>query len=181
MPNHPFNLLLGKNICLRPWVRGDEDALVKHANNFKIASYLTDAFPHPYTLQDAVSFLDKVIDQQPHQVFAIDLINEAIGAIGVFPQTGIHRKSAEIGYWLSELHWGKGFISESISLIIPYAFSTWDIHRLFARPFSNNPGSRKALEKTGFHLEAILKSSIMKNNQVLDECIYALIKSSFKI
>jgi RimJ/RimL family protein N-acetyltransferase len=172
-------LLTGNHIHLRPWKRGDEDDLVKHANNQNIASYLTDAFPHPYTLQDAVSFFDKVIDQRPIQVFAIGYQQEAIGAIGVFPQAGIHRKSAEIGYWLSELYWGRGFVSESISLMVPYAFATWDLNRLFARPFSNNPGSKKALEKSGFHLEAILQKSIIKNNKVLDECIYSLIKPAF--
>jgi ribosomal-protein-alanine N-acetyltransferase len=172
-------LLSGKHISLRPWRRGDEDDLVKHANNLNIASYLTDSFPHPYTLKEAVSFLDKVIDQHPVQVFAIQHSQGAIGAIGVFPQTGIHRKSAEIGYWLSEMHWGCGYVSEGLSLIIPYAFATWDIHRLFARPFSNNPGSQRVLEKSGFQLEAVLKNSIIKNNKVLDECIYSLIKPTF--
>jgi len=168
--------LKGKNVLLRAWSRGDEDALVRHANNLKIASYLTDAFPYPYTLHDAISFLDKVIVQNPVQVFAITYNQQPIGAIGLFPQTGIHRKSAELGYWLSESYWGKGYVSESIALVIPYAFAKWDIHRIFARPFSNNPGSRKALEKCGFILEAILKDSIVKNNIVLDECIYSLLK-----
>lgn len=170
--------LKGKQIILRPWQRGDEDALVKHANNPKIAGYLTDAFPHPYTLSDAVSFLDKVIHQKPVQVFAITLQQQAIGAIGIFPQTGIHRKNAELGYWISEQHWGKGMVSESVALILPYAFQTWDIHRIFARPFSNNPGSKRVLEKCGFRLEAVLKNSIIKNNLLLDECIYTLNKLS---
>lgn len=169
-------MLKGKQIILRPWERSDADALVKHANNPKIAAFLTDSFPHPYTLADAVNFLDKVIHQKPVQVFAITFERQPIGAIGVFPQTGIHCKSAELGYWISEMHWGKGWITESIRLVIPYAFSTWDIHRIFARPFSNNPGSRKALEKAGFHLEAMLKKSIFKNNLILDECIYTLHK-----
>lgn len=169
-------MLKGKQIILRPWERSDADALVRHANNPKIAAFLTDSFPHPYTLADAVNFLDKVIHQKPVQVFAITFERQAIGAIGLFPQTGIHCKSAELGYWIAEMHWGKGWITESIGLVIPYAFSTWDIHRIFARPFSNNPGSRKALEKAGFQLEAVLKKSILKNNCILDECIYTLHK-----
>ena len=33
---------------LRPWLPGDEESLVLHANNRNVWRNLRDAFPHPY-------------------------------------------------------------------------------------------------------------------------------------
>ena len=44
-----------KYFSLRPWHPDDAMALVKHANNPRIASNLRDGFPYPYTLSDAKS------------------------------------------------------------------------------------------------------------------------------
>ncbi|HMM12168.1 MAG TPA: hypothetical protein PKE03_08775 [Bacteroidales bacterium] len=34
---------------LRPWEDAGLDKLVRYANNPRVAAYLTDQFPHPYT------------------------------------------------------------------------------------------------------------------------------------
>jgi ribosomal-protein-alanine N-acetyltransferase len=39
---------------------------------------------------------------------------------------------------------------------------------------------RRALEKAGFRLEAVLKSSVIKNNIIEDSCIYAILKDEFE-
>ena len=41
------------DFILRPWTINDLDGLVQNANNWKIAKFLTDKFPFPYTLEDA--------------------------------------------------------------------------------------------------------------------------------
>jgi [ribosomal protein S5]-alanine N-acetyltransferase len=61
---------------------------------------------------------------------------------------------------------------EAIRRIVKYGFETFDIVRIFARPFSSNHGSQKVLEKAGFELEARLKNALYKNNELLDEMIY---------
>ena len=49
-----------KYFSLRPWHPDDAMALVKHANNPRIASNLRDGFPYPYTLFDAKKWLKMV-------------------------------------------------------------------------------------------------------------------------
>ena len=81
------------------------------------------------------------------ELFAIDVNGEAVGGIGLHPQTDIHRKNAELGYWLAEPFWGKGIVSKAILEIIEFGFKTYDIDRIFARPFGTNAASQKVLEK----------------------------------
>ncbi len=161
---------------LRDWDISDSDSLVRHANNYNVAKWLTNQFPYPYTENDAKAFIEAVASNNTSKVFAIEVDGEAVGSIGIFPQSDIHKKSAEIGYWLSEKYWGNGIISNAIENIVNYGFNTFDIVRIYARPFSTNKGSQRVLEKAGFLLEARLKNALYKNGEYLDEFIYSKLK-----
>lgn len=161
------------NYFLRKWQESDLKCLVKYANNYNISKFLTNGFPHPYTEQDGKAFIASVINDNPVKIFAIDIKGEAAGSIGIFPQTGIHCKNAEIGYWLAEVYWGYGIMPRAIKQIVEYGFKTFDIDRIFARPFGTNVKSQKVLEKAGFELEARLENVLFKEEQFIDELIYA--------
>ena len=68
---------------IRDWARGDAGSIVRYANNRKIAVWLRDRFPFPYTASDAKVFLARVAQQNPRTVFAIATQSEAIGGIEV--------------------------------------------------------------------------------------------------
>ena len=159
---------------LRPWSINDLDSLVKNANNFNIAKFLTDAFPHPYTHENGKAFIEFATKDDPIHIFAIDIDKEASGGIGIHPQTDIHRKNAELGYWLAEKYWGNGIITNAIMEIVKFAFDSYDIERIFARPFGTNIPSQKVLEKSGFKLEGRFEKTYFKNGEFLDELIYAI-------
>lgn len=165
------------NFTIRAWNINDLDNLVKHANNPNISKFMTDGFPYPYTKEHGEKFIEMAVSHHPTRLFAIIVDNEAVGGIGIHPQTDIMRKNAELGYWLSEDHWGKGIISNAIKEMVTYAFENFEITRIYARPFGNNIASQKALQKAGLQLEARLKNTIYKNNEYLDELIFSIRKS----
>lgn len=41
---------------------------------------------------------------------------------------------------------------------------------------ARNTGSRRVLEKAGFTLEGVLRQSVCKDGEILDSCLYALVK-----
>jgi [ribosomal protein S5]-alanine N-acetyltransferase len=82
---------------------------------------LRDEFPHPYSLDDALAYIEAVKDSQTN--FCILYNMEPIGDIHLELQADILRKSVVLGYWLAEPCWGKGFMTSAISRIIEYAFS----------------------------------------------------------
>ena len=164
------------DIKLRKWSDADLDSLVKYANNKNIAKWLTNGFPNPYSYEDGKAFLSMIANDNPTKVFAIEVNEEAVGSIGIFPQLDIHEKNAEMGYWLAEKYWGQGIISQAIKEIVEYGFKTFNIVRIYARPFSTNLQSQRVLEKAGFTLEAKLKNAIFKNKEFCDELIYVKFK-----
>ena len=96
------------DLQIRSWRKSDLDALLRHANNAKIAANLRDQFPHPYTRRDAIDYLDFVRDQRPERAFAVQHSGEAIGGLGFQIGVDIGRVSAEVGYWISEALLGPG-------------------------------------------------------------------------
>ncbi len=163
---------------LRPFNLNDIESLALNANNIKIAKFMTDAFPHPYSKADAENFIRFATKDDPIHIFAIDIDGEACGGIGIHPQSDIMRKNAELGYWLAEHHWDKHIISRAIPQMIEFAWKTYDIDRIYARPFGNNPASQRVLEKSGFKLEGRFERNILKNGERLDELVYAIRRSS---
>jgi RimJ/RimL family protein N-acetyltransferase len=149
------------------------ESLVENANNINIARYMTDAFPHPYTADNAKAFINFATTHPTSKLFAIDIDGKAVGGIGLHPQTDIMRMNAELGYWLGENYWGKGIITQAIKDMVEYGFSNLNITRIYARPFHTNMASQRVLEKTGFLLEARLEKTIYKNGEYLDELIYS--------
>lgn len=158
---------------LRPWHQNDLTDLVKYANNPAIARFMTNQFPHPYTEEAGINFINFATKDHPVHIFAIEIEGHAAGGIGIHPQSDIQQKNAELGYWLAEPYWGKGIMTSAIKEMTQFAFEQYDITRLFARPFGSNTGSQKALEKAGFTLEARIANSLYKNGEYQDELIYA--------
>lgn len=162
------------DFLLRPWHINDVQSLVQNANNFNIAKFMTDMFPHPYNEQDARNFIEVATKDDPVNIFAIEVDGRAVGGIGIHPQWDVNRKNAELGYWLGEEYWGLGIITNAVKQIVDFAFGTYDITRVYARPFGNNIASQKVLQKAGFTLEAKIEKGIFKNNEFVDELIYAV-------
>ncbi len=157
---------------LRNWTSNDAESLVRHADNPRIAAMMRDAFPSPYTLADARRFIALAMDTPSHLYLAIDVGGEPVGGIGVRPLDDVHHRTAEIGYWLSESFRGRGIVTDAVRALVPVAFAAFDIVRLEARIFSNNPASMRVLEKCGFTREAVHRKAIIKNGAVLDEVVY---------
>jgi [ribosomal protein S5]-alanine N-acetyltransferase len=157
---------------LRSWHVTDAQSLLENANNFKIAQYLTNKFPYPYTIDAAYNFIAFATKDTPIHIFAIEVNGKAIGGIGLHPQDDIMCKNMELGYWIGEPFWGNGIITKAIAEIVKWGFSNYDINRIFATCFSTNIASQKVLLKNGFVLEATIPQSIFKNNAMYDALIF---------
>jgi ribosomal-protein-alanine N-acetyltransferase len=98
----------GSRFTLRHWQLANAQALKKHADNPKVPAYLLDRFPSPYTLADAVAFIDTMINHLTNTNCAIEINGEVAGGIGLEFRTDIYSRSPLIGYWLGEQYWGSG-------------------------------------------------------------------------
>jgi len=160
---------------IRCWEKSDAESLVKYADNRKIWLNLRDIFPHPYSRDDAQHWIDFCLSQEPVRNFAITAADDAIGGIGLVFGEDVHCQTAELGYWLGEPFWGRGIMSRAVTSFTEYAFKKFQLKRIFAEPFASNQASRRVLEKAGYTLEGVMKKSVFKNGQILDQALYAVV------
>lgn len=166
------------NCEIRDWKLEDSTRLSELLSNKKILDNLRDGLPYPYTVKDAEEYIIAMLaaDRTKLYAFAITVDDKVIGSIGVFRCDNIHFRTAEMGYYIGEAYWGKGFGTNAVKQTCKYIFEHTDIIRIFAEPFAYNTASCRVLEKSGFQLEGILHSNAVKNGNILDMKMYALVK-----
>ena len=161
---------------VRPWADADRAALVRHANDREVWRNLRDRFPHPYTPEAAEQWLAYLAPTDPLTHFAIEVDGEAAGGVGFEIGQDVHRRSAEIGYWLGRAVWGRGIATEALRAVTAWAFAHHDLVRLQACVFEWNPASERVLEKAGYVREATLKQAVSKDDATIDMLIYAMLR-----
>jgi len=170
--------ILAKDVLvLRELRDSDKIRLAELCNNRKVWDNLRDTIPFPYTENDAEFFINLCKNQSPAINFAIEYQSELVGVIGLVVQTDVYKLSAEAGYWIGEPYWGKGIATSALKLIVGYAFNELQLVRVYSGVFDYNKASQRVLEKAGFQLEGILRSSVFKNQRLIDEYRYAIINS----
>ncbi len=173
--NHYCMLSCG-NIILRRLEDNDKEALAQLANNKKIWDNMRDYLPHPYTIDDAVFFINLTKQENPQMSFAIEFDGNFCGMVGLIPQQDVYKRTAEIGYWLGEPFWNKGIITTAVRLITDYGFNEVDFIRIHTGVFEYNIGSMKVLEKNGYKKDCVFEKSIIKNGQIWNEHRYSNVK-----
>jgi len=135
-----------KRLVLRAPIRGDVPDLVRLADNKNIASRLA-RMPNPYTRADAVGFIEIMAVRADERPYAITLDGRLIGVVGFSFQEG---SPPELGFWLGEPYWGKGYMSEAARALVDAAQRTHYYDKISAKALVSNEASLKVLAKLGF-------------------------------
>lgn len=80
-----------------------------------------------------------------------------------------------IGYWMGERHAGQGHMFGALKLVIPYIFSSLQLHRIEAACIPDNTRSIRLLEKAGFRQEGYLREYLKINGEWRDHVMFSLL------
>ena len=134
------------NLLLRPGWSCDAPALAKAMGSKRIVANLASA-PWPYGLEQAQAFLAKLEAMPlPNMLITLRTSAEVIGVVGFgYAPSG----EIELGYWIAEDHWGRGYATEAARAALDIA-KTLGWSRIEAGHYLDNPASGRVLEKLGF-------------------------------
>ena len=160
----------------------DIPLLLEYAKNPVISRNLL-TFPYPYHERDAIWWINSA--NEGHQsgnefIFAIrDKETESfMGGIGLHLDKS--NNQAEVGYWLGEPHWGKGYATEGTREMVRFGFETLGLNRITSSHYEYNPASGKVIEKSGLLKEGVRKEHIKKEDGYYDLHIYGLTRSQYE-
>lgn len=133
-------------LTLRAPNMADAPALHQLANNKYIHDMLA-RLPHPYTRAHAVDFITNLARAKDEHAYAI--ITENDDFIGVIGWHLDRELGLELGYWLGQPYWGKGYATEVANALVQEAIDA-GFNELFSSAKYQNAGSIGVLQKAGF-------------------------------
>ena len=139
--------LATERLCLRRPNDKDVEAIVGIVGDWEVARRLARV-PHPYGPADARFFLEQVVPAEWVWAMTLQGDDTLLGTIGLTPEDGVDR--AELGYWLSPAHWGRGITTEAARAVVSFGFECVGLPVLTSGYFEDNPASGQVLRKLGF-------------------------------
>jgi [ribosomal protein S5]-alanine N-acetyltransferase len=164
-----------RQAVIRSWREEDAASMAAHFNSRAIWRNLRDEFPHPYTLDIARERLARKLARPAGSDLAIEVDGQAVGSIGLTLQDDVYRRTASIMYYLGERYWGRGIMTEAVRAFTEHAFRTFDLTRIEARVFASNRASARVLERNGYTFEGRFRDQIVKDGELLDGLLYAIL------
>ena len=177
----PF--LVGERIYLRPLDESDiTEENIEWLNDTETTRFLemTGAFPATYDTMK--QWLEKYENSTTNLAFALvhKSTDRHIGNIALTDINWIHR-TAVISLLIGvKEFWGKGYGTESQSLIIDYAFNRLGVRKMHSNPIVSNIPSVKIAEKLGFQLEGVMRKDIFLEGEYHDKLRMGMFPNEFQ-
>ena len=143
-------MLIGKEILLRSLKSEDLDFLCSIENNINYFQFSDQPkFYSKEVLKEYIKNSNVPISVYNQLRFVIEYNNHAVGLIDLFDYD-VKTKSAGVGIIIKEEFQNLNYGSESLGLLISFAWDELDLLYLYANIKSNNIRSIKLFEKFGF-------------------------------
>jgi ribosomal-protein-alanine N-acetyltransferase len=102
---------------------------------------------------------------------------DEMSLIGGMNINGIRRGNipyGSLGYWIDRDHQGRGYMSESMRLIIRYGFEDLGLRRIIAASLPHNARSRALLIRAGFREQGLIEQYLQIDGRKQDHVLYHL-------
>jgi [ribosomal protein S5]-alanine N-acetyltransferase len=120
-------------------------------------------------------------DVRTDQAYAFFVFRRADGVlVGGLTLANVRRGVAQagsLGYWMGAPHARKGYMTEAVQALIPFAFGPLRLHRLEAACIPTNAASIRLLENCGFVGEGLARKYLCINGAWQDHLLFALLAS----
>jgi ribosomal-protein-alanine N-acetyltransferase len=178
-----FKDLQSERLLLRKITGKDIPDIFEIYSNREVMLYFDDryAFEDIAEAEQMVSDYENAMQDQNGMRWGIILKDDGklIGTCGFHALSDYHKR-IEIGYDLNRDYWGKGIMTEALSLIIDYAFEKSEVNRIEAFVEPPNIASGALLEKLGFSMEGILREHEMCRRRLTDIQLFSLLRKEWK-
>lgn len=174
--------LLGRRINLRWMEERDAAALFELYSDPEVMRYWNHA-PWTTVAQAGMAIAEARADYATgaslHCAIEHTSTGRLIGSCALYDHLAQHR-CASLGYLLSRAHWGQGYLSEAMRLLLDHGFGQLGLNRVEAEVASCNAASYRALEKLGFRLEGCMRERWIVDGRTCDTQAYGLLRKDWR-
>lgn len=130
-----------------------------------------------FTVEGQRAALEQALDAYRRESMVPLVIIDNGQLVGRITITGITRgafQSADIGYWVSQSHNGRGLATAAVADAITIAFRELRLHRLQAATLLHNTASQRVLTRNGFRPFGIAPSYLKIAGKWQDNVLFHL-------
>ncbi|MBR7796523.1 MAG: GNAT family N-acetyltransferase [Bacillota bacterium] len=136
-----------------------------------------------YTFEETKSFVREVIlhssTSKSYIITVKDSGETPIGVISLIQIDNVNHNAECIIDIGNKDYWGKGYGKEAMQLLLNYAFSEMNLHRLSLRVFSFNLKAIKLYEKLGFFHEGRSRQFLYRNGKWHDLLHMGMLRTEY--
>jgi len=173
-------VLVTERLVMRAPHVDDIPDLARLAASRRIADMLA-RMPHPYGEAEAQAFVTASAQRADGCVYALTLGDN--GAFVGCAALNAAPHGLELGYWVGEPYWGRGYATEAAHALVDHGFRASAVRSLHASCRVINPASRRVIQKCGFHyvgqgmIHSLAAGRVAVERYVLDRKTWASLKS----
>jgi RimJ/RimL family protein N-acetyltransferase len=176
--------LATERLVLRPFERGDLDALHAMHGDDEVARYL---YNPARSRDETKALLERKIDGA-----ALSAPGEWVSAAVVLRATGEvvadlalqwvsrEHRLGEIGFVCAPAHQGNGYATEAARAFLALAFDQLGLHRVIGRTEARNVASARVLERLGMRREAHFVENEWVKGEWQSGFVYALLEREWR-
>jgi diamine N-acetyltransferase len=151
-------MLRGKHVILRTLEREDVETLWRHAQDVELMLLAMGAWKTRPMARYEHFFEEDIKDPPPDEIpFGIEVDGVLIGSIELH-RIDWRSRTAELGMHIGEREYlGKGYGTDAIRTLLPFAFRVQNLRRLWLATYAHNERALKAYLSCGFKEEGCLR------------------------
>ena len=179
-PSYPLET---DRLRLRPFSRGDLDALYAYRSRSDVCRFLSD---DPMSKAACAEALQARINQtgwaeEGDRILLAVERKADLAMMGEVMLTlrSVPSRQAELGYILHPHYHGEGYATEAGRAMVGLAF-TAGIHRTYARCDARNDASRRVMERLGMIQEAHFREHIFYRGAWAEERVFAVLEQDWR-
>lgn len=160
------------SVKLRRFTENDIEKKVEWINNPDNNEFLH--YNIPLDVESTKKWFDNVKDNKNRYDMIILYNDIPVGVIGII---NIDKKRGEYYITLGESEYKrKGISFAATKLILDYAFNILNLEKIWLCVDEKNIAARNLYEKVGFVLEGILRKDIFFKGEMINRCMYGIIR-----
>ncbi len=177
-----YSLFEGKNILLTAWRDGDEKIAAGWQQDAEYLRNLDSDIAMPKTEVQIKEFSEEMSKSKNDMEFLVRL-KETDELIGFVALDGIEwnnaRSSLAIGIG-NRKHRGKGYGKEAMELILQFAFTELNLHRVELNYFNYNENAGRLYESLGFKHEGAKRDFVHRDGKYFDLILMGLLRHEWE-
>jgi RimJ/RimL family protein N-acetyltransferase len=173
--------LTGTMATLRELRLSDAPALLTMLSTEEVTQFISPAPASVQGFERFIAWSNRERAQGTHVCFAV-IPHGMDVPVGIFQirQLDPNFGTAEWGFALASSFWGTGLFMDAARLVVDFAFDEILVHRLEARAAVLNGRGIGALKKIGAVPEGILRKSLLRNGEYLDQALWTILDEDWR-